>query len=167
MLTTLALTAGLSVTASPAHAEGPNLIYNIVTHKCVDIPGFGTGALNGPVNQYTCDDTWYDNQFFYRDLASNASGQYTIRNAKDNLCLDVPYYGAVAPGTKVSEYYCNGTTSDNQLYYSVPIQTGVYEIKNVASGLCLDVAGFRTGGNDARLTLYYCNINDDHLWRFL
>ncbi|WP_406503668.1 RICIN domain-containing protein [Streptomyces sp. NBC_00212] len=66
-------------------------------------------------------------------------------------------------GTKVSEYYCNQTTGDNQLYALVN-RSGGFWLVNVASGLCLDVDGVRTGGDNARLTLYYCSDNDDHHW---
>ncbi|MFD9797143.1 RICIN domain-containing protein [Streptomyces sp. NPDC059070] len=146
---------------------GPYLVKNVVTGKCIDIPGYGPGTVNGPVNEYTCDGSSRDNQLFYWDYlgdSSNGYRLYNLRNVKDNLCLDVPNYGSVSAGTKVSEFYCNQTTGDNQIYGQVPRSDGSFWLVNLASGLCLDVDGVRTGGNDARLTLYYCSDNDDHHW---
>ncbi|MFB7475744.1 RICIN domain-containing protein [Kitasatospora sp. NPDC056184] len=168
----LALGTGTAQTAHAAPAgitaEGPYVIWNYVTQKCVDLPGGGGGVLDGPVNQYDCNATSNDNQLFYLD-DSNGDGDYTIRNAKDNLCLDVPNYGPVFAGTKVSEYPCNETNGDNQLYYFVyEAAWDSYLIVNRASRLCLDVDGVRIGGNNARLTLYFCKSDpavDDHLWR--
>ncbi|WP_117208518.1 RICIN domain-containing protein [Allorhizocola rhizosphaerae] len=145
---------------------GPVVIWNATTGKCVDIPGYGNGTVNGPVNQYTCDNSTADNQRFIFDDLGIGDGFYNIRNEKDGLCLDVPNYGSVGSGTLVSEYHCDYSTADNQLYYLEVRPSGYYWIRNVASDgdLCLDVAGFGTGGNDARLTLYTCSDTDDHLW---
>ncbi|MFJ3791275.1 RICIN domain-containing protein [Kitasatospora sp. NPDC090091] len=151
-------------------AYGPYLLYNTVTGKCADIPDFGAGRINGPVNEYTCNGTSGDNQLFYWDYqgaTSNGYNLYTVRNAKDNLCLDVHDYGAVEAGAKVSEYTCDGTANDNQQFWLLPRGGGGSWIVNLKSGLCLDVDGVRTGGNDARLTLYYCSDNDDHSWKLI
>ena len=147
-------------------SQGPFNIYNIVTGKCVDIPGYGAGTVDGPVNEYTCDFSSGDNQQFYLDWYD--SYRFTIRNLKDGLCIDVPNYGAVGATTKVTEYNCRPGDGDNQLY-RVSDRTGDYDywIINDKSGLCLDVDGVRTGGNDARLTLYTCSDSDDHIWDFL
>ncbi|MFI6056038.1 RICIN domain-containing protein [Streptomyces violascens] len=158
--------AALRVTPA-ATTYGPYLVKNVVTGKCIDIPGYGAGTVNGPVNEYTCNGTSGDNQLFYWDYVGNSSNGYplySLRNVKDNLCLDVPNYGSVNAGTKVSEYYCNETTGDNQLYGQVARSDGSFWLVNLASGLCLDVDGVRTGGDNARLTLYYCSGNDDHHW---
>jgi ricin-type beta-trefoil lectin protein len=90
---------------------------------------------------------------------------FSISNAVDGLCLDLPDFGAVVPGTEVAEFRCR-TTQDNQLFFLVhrPGTDAVW-IVNLASSLCLDVDGFGTGGDDARLTLWYCSDEDDHHWR--
>jgi hypothetical protein len=142
------------------------LLYNATTGKCADIPGFGAGRVDGPVNQYTCDGSANDNQLFYFNpllYSKYADPAYQIQNVKDGLCLDLPFFGVVNPGTKVSEYYCHGF-EDNQLFDLVPRQNG-YWLVNFKSGLCLDVDGFGTGGNDARLTVWSCSDNDDHIWQ--
>src|SRR3954452_1191116 len=48
-----ALTSGLS---------GTFAIKNKKTGRCADIPGFGPGRPDTPVNQYTCDFSTSDNQ---------------------------------------------------------------------------------------------------------
>jgi hypothetical protein len=146
--------------------NGPYVIYNVVTGKCIDIPGYLNGTLDGPVAEYTCDTTTLDNQLFRLQADASVGGVtlYTVRNATDGLCLDLPAYGSVAVGTAVSEYTCNGTTFDNQLFSLSPRSDGSYWLVNYASGYCLDVYGFATGGNDSRLTVYYCSDTDDHHW---
>ncbi|MCB5170428.1 RICIN domain-containing protein [Streptomyces bambusae] len=159
---------GQWLTATAAH--GPYLVYNTVTGKCADIPDTGPGRIDGPVSQYTCIGGAADNQLFqwdYRGAGAGGSSEYTIRSPKDGLCLDVPDYGAVAAGAKVSQYTCVGTSADNQLFTLTPRPDGTFWIVNVKSGLCLDVDGIRTGGNDARLTLYHCSDQDDHNWKLL
>ena len=144
----------------------PYAIHNLVTDRCVDLPGYRIGRVGQQVYQYVCDRTSADNQLWFFDPRGRAAdGQvlYSVRNATDNLCLDVPYFGAVPPGTAVSEYYCAGP-EDNQFFRMVPRGAGVWLV-NDRSGLCLDVAGFATGGNDAPLTLYTCLDDDDHIWK--
>jgi hypothetical protein len=175
-ITAISVLGGTSAASTPSkpapNGSGTNaavsyLIHNVVTGKCADLPFFGAGTVDGPVNQYTCDGSANDNQLWYFNQVviqhQLAPIVYQIQNVKDGLCLDVPFFGAVNAGTKVSEYHCGGL-EDNQLYRLVPRQSG-YWIVNYASGLCLDVEGFATGGNDARLTLYYCSDNDDHIWQ--
>ncbi|WP_406503670.1 RICIN domain-containing protein [Streptomyces sp. NBC_00212] len=76
-----------------ATTYGLYLVKNVVTGKCIDIPGYGAGTVNGPVNEYTCNGSSGDNQLFYWDYvgdSSNGYPLYNLRNVKDNLCLDVP-----------------------------------------------------------------------------
>ncbi|MDH2393683.1 RICIN domain-containing protein [Streptomyces sp. HNM0663] len=148
------------------------LIKNVMTGMCVDIPNYGKGALDGPVNQFPCARTG-DNQLWDLVVADKGAGPsgadlFTIRNGKDGYCLDLPGYGGQAATTSVSEWYCNGTAADNQLWYLDKKATGKFWIRNHASGnLCLDVAGYYgVGGRDARLTIFHCDLKDDQLWSF-
>jgi hypothetical protein len=142
------------------------VIKNRLTGKCIDIPGTGNGTINGPVNQYTCVfDQVQDNQYFYLDDQGVGDGYFNIRNLKDGLCLDVPYYGWVPATTLVSEYTCDYSYLDNQLFWMEFTSSGYIWIRHYATGFCLDVAGLSgSGGNDARLTLYPCDWLDDHEW---
>jgi hypothetical protein len=148
------------------------LIRNVMTGLCVDVPDYGNGAPDGPVNQYVCDRTG-DNQLWDLVVTQDGAGPsgadlFVIRNSKDGYCLDLGEYGGRPAGTKVSEFHCNGTTADNQLWYLDKRSTGKFWIRNHASGnRCLDVDGFNgVGGRDARLTIFDCSPSDDHLWSF-
>jgi len=125
-------------------------------------------APAGSTVRSTSDGTANDNQLWYVNwVGSTEYGEslYQIQNAKDGLCMDVPFFGTVAATTKVSEYYCRGP-EDNQ-FFRIYWRYDGFWLVNDKSGLCLDVDGFATGGNDARLTLYYCSDNDDHVWQLL
>jgi hypothetical protein len=159
---------GLTSSEQEVHADQSVLLRNVRTGKCADVPGFGPGTPDGPVNQYTCDGTARDNQRWivrYEGRSPSRRLTYSISNAVDGLCLDLPDFGAVLPGTKVAEFKCR-KAQDNQLFFldRRPGTDAVW-IVNLASSLCLDVDGFGTGGNDARLTLWYCSDTDDHHWR--
>lgn len=174
-LLALAVTVALVPRPGAAQADdlgGGNLFLNYATGKCLDLPGYGKGTVNGPVLQYECNPTDSDNQLFTIEatgLTSEGRQLVVIRNVKDGLCLDLANYGAVPAGTAVTEYYCRPTFGDNQLFWFKTVYlpsagTDLLEIVNHASGLCLDVAGVRTGGNGARINVYTCSVNDDHLW---
>ena len=144
------------------------LLHNVRTGKCADVPGYGPGEPDGPVGQFTCDGSAQDNQRWilrYEGRSPSKRLTYSISNTVDGLCLDLPDFGAVEPGTAVAEFKCR-TTQDNQLFFLVrrPGTDAVW-IVNLASQLCLDVDGFGTGGDDAPLTLWYCSDTDDHHWR--
>ncbi|MGI5404616.1 RICIN domain-containing protein [Streptomyces sp. CA-135486] len=157
-------------------ATGPDLsrvlIKNWKNQTCVDIPAFGKGVQDGPVNQSTCNSTAEDNQLWNLEAASSGSGPggaklYVIRNVKDGQCLDLPYYGGTGATTRITEYPCNRTTGDNQLWWLQKRANNTYWIRNHASSdLCLDVAGSNDRRRDVRLTLFYCSDTDDQNWLF-
>ncbi|NBM20661.1 RICIN domain-containing protein, partial [Streptomyces sp. GC420] len=147
------------------------LLRNMVTGRCADVPGGGEGQQDGPVNQSTCNSTPEDNQLWdlevrYEEIGPEGSDLFQIRNSKDRLCLDLGEFGARAPSTPVSEYPCNGTTGDNQLWWLDEQEDGNYWIRNYASNqLCLDVAGIHDTNIDVRLTIFGCDKADDHAWQ--
>lgn len=139
------------------------LLKNVATGKCADLPNFGKGQATGPVNQYICRPTDTDNQLWDLKVTDSDGGPggaslFVVKNRQDGLCLDLPYYSSVSPGTKVSEFYCDGTNADNQLWWLDPRPEG-YWIRNVASNLCLSVFGGRNAGDDARLYVVSCGDN--------
>ncbi|GGJ64331.1 hydrogenase expression protein [Streptomyces brasiliensis] len=146
------------------------LLRNTVTKKCADIPGFEKGTVNGKVYEYTCNGTSQNNQLWnlevkYPKGGPGGSPLFQIRNAKDQLCMDLPDYGAAPVRSLITEYTCDGTTADNQLWWLDKQKSGAYWIRNFASdNKCLDVAGFSTGGNETNLTLYHCSTSDDQEW---
>ncbi|AEW92794.1 MULTISPECIES: RICIN domain-containing protein [Streptomycetaceae] len=150
---------------------GHVLLKNAGTGLCADIPGFGSGSVNGPVNQYYCQPGDGDNQMWALQVVDAGHGPggeklFTIRNTKDSLCMDLPNYGANPAGTAVSEYPCAPTTGDNQLWYLASGDGGSYQIRNLAAhGLCLSVRGGAGAGHDARLIIDPCDSSaDDWTW---
>lgn len=132
---------------------------------CADIPGFGGGSENGPVNQAPCNpDRAADNQVWQFDSGASTTA-FTIRNPNTGRCMDLPGFESIPAGTAVSEYPCRPGSVDNQMFERSAAGGG-YFFSHVKTGLCLDVAGpAGTGGVDARLTLAPCDPRDDHRWR--
>ncbi|MFF0220956.1 RICIN domain-containing protein [Streptomyces sp. NPDC004629] len=140
------------------------LLLNVATGRCADIPGYGHGSVDGAVNQHSCITTSADNMLWDLKVTDPDGGPggaslFVITNRKDGLCLDLPYYGSVAPQTKVSEYYCDGTNADNQQWWLDPRPQG-YWIRNIASNLCMSVIGGRNAKDDARLYVVRCGDNE-------
>ncbi|MCY0941817.1 RICIN domain-containing protein [Streptomyces antarcticus] len=146
---------------------------NAMTGMCADVPNYGKGTVDGPVNQFTCNTTAADNQLWDLVVSRPGAGPggadlFTIRNSKDGLCLDLPNYAGQPAGTGVSEFHCRPTSADNQLWYLDKRSDGKFWIRSHSSaGRCLDVSGYYgSGGKDARLTIFECNKRDDHVWSF-
>lgn len=146
---------------------------NAMTGMCADVPNYGKGTVDGPVNQFTCNTTTADNQLWDLVVSRPGAGPggadlFTIRNSKDGLCLDLPNYAGQPAGTGVSEFHCRPTSADNQLWYLDKRSDGKFWIRSHSSaGRCLDVSGYYgSGGKDARLTIFECNRRDDHVWSF-
>ncbi|MFB7496777.1 RICIN domain-containing protein [Streptomyces sp. NPDC056161] len=147
------------------------LMENKATGKCADIPDFGKGTKDGPVNQYICRPTTADNQLWDMKVTDSDGGPggaslFVIQNRQDGFCFDLPYYGSVSPGTKVTEYYCDGTNRDNQQWWLDPRPDG-YWIRNVASNLCLDVTGGSSAGDDAHLQVSVCGDTQGSAQRWM
>ncbi|MGW7578361.1 RICIN domain-containing protein [Streptomyces sp. NPDC054765] len=149
---------------------------NVMTGMCADIPGYGgKGKINGEVDQFTCieprssDNEMWDVDVKLKGKAPGGGDLFVIRNSTDGLCMDLPGYGAVPGATGVSEYTCDGTLGDNQLWWKDDRGNGKFWLRNYTSNnMCLDVWGkeFGTGGPAARLGVADCNPADDHEWRF-
>lgn len=157
--------AGVSTPAWAAPPAGPVTLANVATGKCADLPGFGRGRVDGPVNQYDCRPGINDNQRWRLLRHSSVKGYpaYLIQNVSDGRCMDLPNFGRVKAGTPVSEYHCRAA-EDNQLFYAKPGGRAAYYLVNAASDHCLDVAGSQSRQNDLRLALRPCDPQGDHLW---
>ncbi|MFF0226223.1 RICIN domain-containing protein [Streptomyces sp. NPDC004629] len=148
--------------ANAASASTNVPLKNASTHMCADLPGQGHGSVAGPVNQHSCghmaptDNMLWDLRVSSKNGGPQGASLFVAANRKDGLCLDVPYYGTVDHGTAVSEYYCDATTADNQLWWLDPQSDGTYWIRNLASNLCLGVRGGAAAGENARLQVVKC-----------
>lgn len=120
-------------------------------------------ALDGPVDQSACVRSPLDHPLRWT-LENGGGSTYLIQNTLTGYCMDLPYYGSVEPGTKITMYTC-ASIGDNQSFYLEQRANG-YWIRHAITGLCLDVDGFGTGGEGAALTLWHCTDDDDHNWTF-
>jgi hypothetical protein len=77
-------------------------------------------------------------------VSSIAEGDYVIRSAMTNKCIDVDS-ASTADGAKVQEWDCNGTTA--QTFHLSPTSDGYWKIINVNSGKALDIAEVSTAQN--------------------
>ena len=146
------------------------LMRNAATRMCADLPNYGKGKINGPVNQYPCTMGGADNQVWSLATVQTPKGPhgatlFLIRNAKDRLCMDLGEYGARPAGTKMNEFRCHPTTKDNQLWYLSKAPRGGYRIHNLAShGLCMGPAARAKAGPDGRLVIHPCGRGDAWSW---
>jgi hypothetical protein len=122
------------------------------------------------VNQYPCNKAGTDNQefvFLARRTDSSGNELYLIKNAIDNLCLDLPANGTVSSGTGIDEANCG--ENDNQ-FFRLELRFAssgfeYYWLRNtVADDMCLDVPGVGNGGPDTQLAVIPCLEHDDHEW---
>lgn len=148
---------------------GPYFLFNGDNGQCVDIPGYGAGPRDGPVNQAPCARTAPDNQryaFVPRAKDSDGNQEYWIRSVTDNYCIDPPGTGAAPPEAQLDETGC--FDQDNQYFRLQPtVKSGgkqLYWIVNTSSGLCLDVPGVGSTTPDTRLQLWNCVEGDDQDW---
>ncbi|MFH8975986.1 RICIN domain-containing protein, partial [Streptomyces sp. NPDC017890] len=149
------------------------LLRNTTTEFCAELPGHEKGQIDGPVWQSICDPTDADNQLWnlevkYPEAGPGGAALFQIRNIKDQLCMDLPGLGANPIRTPVTEFTCDGTQGDNQLWWVDKQESGAYWIRNFASNnACLDVAGSSVRVIDAKMMLYDCANSDDAEWQIL
>ncbi|MGX5212293.1 RICIN domain-containing protein [Streptomyces violaceus] len=146
------------------------LLYNPTTKKCATAP---ENKADKPVKQFTCDETQQDNQRWnlevkYKNKGPGGHALFQIRNVKDQLCMDLPNFGAAPVPSGITEFPCAGTMQDNQLWWIDKQESGAYWIRNYASNSkCLDVSGYSTGGDGSNLTLFHCSNTDDQEWKIV
>ncbi|MGI5224505.1 RICIN domain-containing protein [Actinoallomurus sp. CA-142502] len=144
------------------------LLRNAGSKMCADISGYGKGSPDDKVMQYYCTPGDADNQVWSLGVMRDMKGPggtalFLIRNTKDDLCMDLPYYKGVSAGTKVTEYYCR-PKGDNQLWYRSHTRGHLYRIRNYSShGLCLGPIG-RSHEHAKQLEVHKCGSGDEWSW---
>ncbi|WP_030613511.1 ricin-type beta-trefoil lectin domain protein [Streptomyces sclerotialus] len=147
------------------------LIKNWTNHTCADIPT-AQGRVDGPVHQAACNSSTNDNQLWNLDKRSDDGGPngaplFLIRNDKDGLCMDLPDYGGARPATRVTEYKCNGTNDDNQLWWVEKKGDNRFWVRNFKSdNMCLDSQV--ADSDDRNLSIFPCQdeARNNHQWAF-
>ncbi|WP_221349793.1 ricin-type beta-trefoil lectin domain protein [Streptomyces beigongshangae] len=148
------------------------LIKNNTNHTCVDVPGFTSGRQDGPVTHATCNSNTDDNQLWNVEQRYPAAGPggvplFQIRNVMDGMCLDLPGYQGVGGATKVTEFPCDGSTNDNQLWWLDKQSDGKFWIRNAASNnQCLDSYGVDDRTRDLIVWLCAPEGRNNHEWIF-
>ncbi|MEU3896372.1 RICIN domain-containing protein, partial [Streptomyces sp. NPDC045251] len=147
------------------------LLRNTASDMCAELPGREKGKINGPVQQAVCDGTDGDNQIWDLEVQAEKGpagvALFQIRNVKDLLCMDLGEYGSRPVGTPVSEFHCDGTTADNQLWWIDKQASGDYWIRNFASNnTCLD-ADETDGPLFARLRTATCTSSGEQEWKIV
>ncbi|MFE1797170.1 RICIN domain-containing protein [Streptomyces sp. NPDC059517] len=148
------------------------LIKNNTNGTCVDVPGFSSGRADGPVTHATCNSNTDDNQLWnvekrYANAGPGGVPLFQIRNVMDSMCLDLPGYQGVGGATKVTEFPCNGTTNDNQLWWLDKQSDGRFWIRNAASNnQCLD--SYANDDSTRSLIIWPCapEGQNNHEWIF-
>ncbi len=148
------------------------LIKNNTNGTCVDVPGFSSGKADGPVTHATCNSNTDDNQLWnvekrYDKAGPGGAPLFQIRNVMDSMCLDLPGYQGVGGATKVTEFPCNGTTNDNQLWWLDKQSDGRFWIRNAASNnQCLD--SYANNDSTRSLIIWPCapEGQNNHEWLF-
>ncbi|WP_320779564.1 RICIN domain-containing protein, partial [Streptomyces sp. CRN 30] len=171
--------------ASPSASKEPDILpasnvmlLNTTTNMCADIPGRNEGKINTVVQQANChegdiDDQMWDLEVKYPKGGPGGTKLFQIRNTHDQLCMDLPGYGAKPVGTNVIEFTCNGTQADNQLWWLEKQKNGSYWFRNFASNnKCLQVHETKDRVSGVRLTIHNCNSAEnnplaDGDWRIL
>ncbi|MFI1397934.1 RICIN domain-containing protein [Streptomyces sp. NPDC020681] len=147
------------------------LLRNKTTGKCADLPGAGIGRRGRVVTLGECNNKTTDNQLWdfngrYAKGGPGGVSLFDTRNVKDGLCLDLPGLGGVSRNTKVSEYKCNGTTKDNQLWW-LQSRGGRFVPDPQLRQQPAVLEHRRLGGEGrvgAPLEIRPCLVNDDHKW---
>lgn len=100
-----------------------------------------------------------------------AGSNSVILNYETGMCVDVPNYGAPSANAPVTQYTCNTTSADNQLWYFHPLGTTGPDrwgqIRNAKGNYCLDLPGYGSVPEGTHVYVYPCNSNpnaDNQIW---
>ncbi|MFI2378278.1 RICIN domain-containing protein [Streptomyces sp. NPDC018964] len=146
------------------------LIRNNTNGTCVDIPNFASGTVDGPIIHADCNGAPDDNQLWNLEKRYSGAGPggvplFQIRNVMDSMCLDLPGYGSVGSETKVTEFPCDGTKGDNQLWWLDKQPDGKFWIRNAAgNNMCLDSYGVDDERRDLVITPCAPENQNNHEW---
>lgn len=154
--------------AGPKFSSVSGVVVRNKLGLCLDLPGDGKGAWDGPVYQDSCDGSARGNQRWDLVVGQKGAGPggadlFGIPNSADGLCLDLPTNGSVTD-SPVTEFICAPGDQDNQMWYLDPKGKGVFWVRNLrGGGRCLDT---NTNEPGAGVYIFPCSMVADHLWSF-
>jgi Ricin-type beta-trefoil lectin domain-like len=103
--------------------------------------------------------------------AADTDEPVVFQNEWEGKCADLPYYGAPAVDAPVTQYTCNFTTSDNQIWYMQPTRTvngnQLYQFQLMKGGQCLDLPNYGAEPLGTHVEVYPCASNpaaDNQEW---
>ncbi|EPX55912.1 Endo-1,4-beta-xylanase A precursor [Cystobacter fuscus DSM 2262] len=96
-------------------------------------------------------------------VSSIAEGDYVIRSAMTNKCIDVDS-ASTADGAKVQQWECNSSAA--QTFHLSPTSDGYWKIVNVNSGKALDIKDVSTAQNAVLHQWSYVGANNQQ-FRFI
>lgn len=103
--------------------------------------------------------------------AADTSDPIVFSNQGTGKCADLPSYGAPAVDAPVTQYTCNTTGSDNQIFYMQPTRqvNGIqlYRFQMNKGGQCLDLPNYGSDLAGTHVEVHPCASNpaaDNQEW---
>jgi hypothetical protein len=157
-LLVVAITAAVSLTASPAHADtGPVVIENFNDALCLQPAGDSVNLGTSIVQEFCLTDP--TQSWVFHSLGGSS---YRVENAQTHLCLDA--FGGAANGTPVVQWTCANISNQKWDAIVSPFQT-ITLVSQVAGTHthCLDVPGAQDTLGLA-MQLFACNNTEAQVW---
>lgn len=155
-----------ALTAGPAAAGDPIVIYNQSTNKCLQ-PTKGSTAPGEAIVEEPCNPPGANAAQTWRQIA--VSGGSHFQNVSSGLCLDAR--GNARNGTPVQQWPCNKIT--NEIWQPTPYPSGpnapkgpgLQLISRVShtSSHCLDIPGGQAE-NGLPMQIWSCNGTTSQEW---
>jgi hypothetical protein len=103
--------------------------------------------------------------------AADTADPIVFQNEWNGKCADLPDYGAPAVDAPVTQYTCNFTTADNQIWYMQPTRDvngfQLYQFQLYKGGQCMDLPNYGADPAGTHVEVYPCASNpakDNQEW---
>lgn len=165
----------LTLGASAAFAQGKPIV-NLLSNKCIDVPGQPGTAPSTPLQLSVCETSGRSPNGSVTDQRWEWVKGGFIRNVLSGLCLDVKGQPGTANGSRLILSKCefNGRSPNGQPSDQMWFTRDDGSIVNQYSMKCIDVSGAPGTNNGAPLLLWDCETSGrnpngsitDQRWRF-
>jgi cytolethal distending toxin subunit A len=155
LLTAVLLTV---VTIDASHADnGPKLLINGKTGKCLTIAGGTSPANNLTAVQFDCDGDLSRSWHFNR-----VGDSFQIQNAKTGKCLTIAGGTSPANNLKAVQFDCDGDLSRSWHFNRAG---AAFQVQNAKTGKCLTIAGGTSPANNLEAVQFDCDSDLSRTWR--